>query len=180
MRNYQRTSTSIFISHFALTPEPLVRLSRNFVLRILYTRGNFSPIVPKKCLWSGGPSSLQMAYCSGTEEHIPSRWSFATIRAPPSLWFWSFGERSSLPMTTCKGREEAGSSGWSLATIPAPPSPWFWSSGEPSSLQMTICKGMEEHRGGQIIQMIICNNPCSSVPLILVIRRTVLFVNDHL
>ena len=28
--------------------------------------------------------------------------------------------------------------------------------------------------------MIICNNPCSSVPLILVIRRTVLFVKNHL
>ena len=158
MRNYQRTLTSIFICHFALTPEPLVRLSRNFVLRILYTKGNFSPIVPKKCSSSGGPSSLQMTNCSGTEEHIPSRWSFATIRAPPSLWFWSFGGQSSLQMTICKGTEEAGSSGWSFATIPAPPSPCFWSSGEPSSLQMTICKGTEEHEGRQIIRMIICKS----------------------
>ena len=106
MRDYQRTSTSLFIGYFALTPEPLVRLSRNFVLRILYTRGrsgmNF--IQPKKC----------------------------------------------------------------------------WSSGGPSSLQMTICKGTEEHRRGWVIQMVICNNPCSSVPLILVIWRTVLFANDHL
>ena len=34
--------------------------------------------------------------------------------------------------------------------------------------------------GGRIIQMIICNNLCSSFPLILVIWKTVLFVNDHL
>ena len=33
--------------------------------------------------------------------------------------------------------------------------------------------------GGQIIQMIICNNPCSSVPLFLVIVGTVLFANDQ-
>ena len=79
-----------------------------------------------------------------------------------------------------KRTEEAGSSRWSFATIPAPPSPLFWSSGEPSSLQMTICKGIQEHGGGWIIWMIICNNPCSYVPLILVIWRTVLFVNDHL
>ena len=37
---------------------------------------------------------------------------------------------------------------------------------------MTICKGTEEHRGGRIIQMVICNNPCSSIPSILVIWRT--------
>ena len=43
-----------------------------------------------------------------------------------------------------------------------------------------ICKGTEEHGGGQIIQMVICNNPCLSVPLILVIWRTVLFASDHL
>ena len=55
-----------------------------------------------------------------------------------------------------------------------------WSSGGPSSLQMTIYKGTEEHGGGQIIQMVICNNPCLSVPLILVIWRTVLFASDHL
>ena len=45
---------------------------------------------------------------------------------------------------------------------------------------MTTCKGMEEHRGGRIIQMVISNNPCSFVPLTLVIWRTVLFANDHL
>ena len=55
-----------------------------------------------------------------------------------------------------------------------------WSSGGPPSLKKTICKGREEHGGGRIIQMVICNNPCSSVPLILVIFRTVLFANDHL
>ena len=44
-----------------------------------------------------------------------------------------------------------------------------WSSGGPSSLQMTICKGTEEHRGGRIIQMVIFNNPRSSIPLILFI-----------
>ena len=54
------------------------------------------------------------------------------------------------------------------------------SSGGPSSLQMTICKWKEEHGGGRIIQKVICNNPCSSIPLILVIWRTVLFANDHL
>ena len=36
-----------------------------------------------------------------------------------------------------------------------------------SSLQITICKGTEEYGGGRIIRMIICNHPCSSVPLIL-------------
>ena len=55
-----------------------------------------------------------------------------------------------------------------------------WSSRGPSSLQMTICKGTEEHGGGRTIQMVICNNPCSSVPLIFVIWRTVLLANDHL
>ena len=55
-----------------------------------------------------------------------------------------------------------------------------WSSGGPPSLQMTICKGMEEHSGGPITQMVICNNPCSFVPLTLVIWRTVFFANDHL
>ena len=107
MHNYQRTSTSMFIGHFALTPEPLVRLSWNFVLRILHTMcmsgANFSPIWPKKC----------------------------------------------------------------------------WSSGGLSFLQMTICKGTDEHGGGQIIQMVSCNNPCSSIPLIMVIWRTVLFANYY-
>ena len=54
---------SLFIYHFALTPELLVRLSWNFVLGILYIRGrsgaNFSPIGPKKYWSSGGSSSLQ-------------------------------------------------------------------------------------------------------------------------
>ena len=112
MRNYQRTLTSIFICHFALTPEPLVRLSWNFVLIILYTRGrsgaNFSPIQPKKCWSSRGQFSLQMTICKGKEEAGSSRWSFATIPAPPSPWFWSFGEPSSLQMIICKGTEEQG------------------------------------------------------------------------
>ena len=47
-------------------------------------------------------------------------------------------------------------------------------------MQMTIYKGIEEHGGGRIIQMVICNNPCSPVPLILVILRAVLFANDHM
>ena len=59
----------------------------------------------------------------------------------------------------------------------APPSLWFWSSEGQSSLQMTICKGTEKHGGGRIIQIIICNNPCSSIPLILVIWSTVLYAN---
>ena len=51
MRHNQLTSMPMFISHFALTPEPLVRLSWNFVLRILYMRGRsgvyLSPIRQK-------------------------------------------------------------------------------------------------------------------------------------
>ena len=38
-----------------------------------------------------------------------------------------------------------------------------------------LWKGTEEHGGACIILMIICNNSCFSVPLILVIWRTVLF-----
>ena len=85
----------MFIGHFALTPEPLVRLSWNFVLRNLYTRGrssaNFSPIRPKNvchredrplCKW---PFAKERR---STKEDGSSRWSFATIHAPPSLWFY--------------------------------------------------------------------------------------------
>ena len=52
LHNYQRTSTLMFISHFALTPEQLV-----------WSGANFSPIRPKKYWSSGGPSSLQMIVC---------------------------------------------------------------------------------------------------------------------
>ena len=103
MHNYQCTSTSMFIGHFALTPEPLVRLSWNFVLRILYTRGRVS----------GNISPSDQKNVGHLEDH-------------------------------------------------------------------PLCKGMEEHRGGRIIQMVICNNLCSSIPLILAIWRTVFFENNHL
>ena len=91
----------MFIGYFALTPEPLVRLSRNFVLRILYTssRSGANFIRPKKCWSSRGPSSLQMTICKGMEEHGEGR----IIRAPSSPWFWPSGGQSSLQLTICKG-----------------------------------------------------------------------------
>ena len=85
---------------------------------------------PKLCFYCPilrhcGPSSLQMTICKRTEEAGSSRWSFATIRATPSLWFWSSEGQSSLQTTICKGTKEARSSGWSFATIPAPPPLWL-------------------------------------------------------
>ena len=65
--NYHCTSTSMFIGHFALTPETLVRLSWNFVLRILHTidrsGANFSPI-------------QQKAFCH-PEDRPLCKWPFA-------------------------------------------------------------------------------------------------------
>ena len=43
-----------------------------------------------------------------------------------------------------------------------------------------LCKGTEKQGGGRIIQMKICSNSYNSVPLILVILRTILFANHHL
>ena len=137
MRNYQHTSTSMFIGHFALTPEPLVRWGWNFVLRIFHTRGrygaNFSPIRPKKW-WSSGPSSLQMTICKRTEEYEGGRIIQMVICNNPCSsipLILPSDEQSSLQTTICRGTEEARSSGWSFAKMLLP---WFWSSGGPSSL----------------------------------------------
>ena len=43
-----------------------------------------------------------------------------------------------------------------------------------------LCKGTKKQGGGRIIQMKICSNSYNSVPLILVILRTILFANHHL
>ena len=45
-----------------------------------------------------------MTICKGAEEAGSCRWSFATIRAPPSLWFWSSEVQSSLQITFAKER----------------------------------------------------------------------------
>ena len=65
--NYQRTS--MFIGHFALTPEPLVRLSWNFVFIILHTRGRSAPSNPKNV---GHPEDC--SFC---------KWPFAKERRRP-------------------------------------------------------------------------------------------------
>ena len=168
MRNYQRTSTSMFIDHFALSPQLLVCLRWDFVLRILSTSGrsgaNFSPggrIIQKvicKNPWSSIPLVLVIwRTVLFANDHLQRNRGGQIIQILPL----DFGHQENRPIwkrpfaKERKSTEEAGSSGWSFATIPAPPSPCFWSSGEPSSLQMTICKGREEHGGGQIIRMII-------------------------
>ena len=108
MCNYQRTSTSRFICHFALINSNIWSVWAEILYWILHTRSRsgakFNPIRPKHC----------------------------------------------------------------------------WSSGGPSSLQMTLFT--EEHGGGLIIQMVICDILCSSIPLILMLAiwRTVLFAKDHL
>ena len=56
----------------------------------------------------------------------------------------------------------------------------FWSKKSSlglSSLQMTNNDQNQRDVRRRIIQMVICNNPCCSVPLILVVVGTVLFAN---
>ena len=123
MHNYQRTSTSMFIGHFALTPEPLVCLSWNFVLgSSILGAGRVRISAPCDQKNVGHPEESPLCKWSfakerrSTEVAGSSRWSFATICAPLSLWFWSSREPSSLQMTICKkewrSTEEAGSSEW--------------------------------------------------------------------
>ena len=103
MRNYQRTSTSMFIGHFALTPE---------------------------------------------------RWSiWAEI-----LYWGSYILRLGLVRISAQSDQK--------------------NVGYPED--RPLCKGTEKQGGGRIIQMKICSNSYNSVPLILVILRTILFANHHL
>ena len=127
---------SMFIGHFALTPEPLVRLSWNFVLRIPYTRGRSgaNPIRPKNV---GHPEDRPL--CKGTEEHEGRR---------------------IIQMIICN-----------ILCSSVPLILVIWKS------VLFANDHLQRNGGGRIIQMIICNNFYSSVPLILVIRRTVLFAN---
>ena len=55
-----------------------------------------------------------------------------------------------------------------------------WSFAKRTVLQMTKSNGTKEQELLQMIIQMIQPPTCSSVPLILVIRRTVLFANDHL
>ena len=103
MRNYQHTSTSMFIGHFALTPE---------------------------------------------------RWSiWAEI-----LYWGSYILRLGLVRISAQSDQK--------------------NVGYPED--RPLCKGTEKQGGGRIIQMKICSNSYNSVPLILVILRTILFANHHL
>ena len=103
MHNYQHTSTSMFIGHFALTPE---------------------------------------------------RWSiWAEI-----LYWGSYILRLGLVRISAQSDQK--------------------NVGYPED--RPLCKGTEKQGGGRIIQMKICSNSYNSVPLILVILRTILFANHHL
>ena len=128
----------MFIGHFALTPEPLVRLSWNFVLRILSTRGRSgaNPIRPKNV---GHPEDRPLS--KGTEEH---------------------GGRRIIQIIICN-----------ILCSSVPLILVIWKS------VLFANDHLQRNGGGRIIQMIICNNSCSSVPLILVIRKSALFANDH-
>ena len=103
---------------------------------------------------------------------------FLAIIIPPFLYKSSFTKRTVLQMTKIKGTEEQELLQTIIWMIRPPLFLCKWSFAKRTVLTKT--KGMEEHGGGRIIPMIICNKLCSSVPLILVIWRTVLFTNDHL
>ena len=106
MRNYQRTSTSMYIGHFSLTTESLVLWAEILYWGFSILGAGLVRISAPSDQKNGGPPSLQMTICKGTEEAESSRWLSTTIHAPPFPWFWSSGEPSSLQMTICNGIEE--------------------------------------------------------------------------
>ena len=104
--NYQRTS--MFIGHFALTPERWSIWAEiwywgSYILRLGLVR--ISAQSDQKNV--GYPEDRPL--CKGTEKQGgagSSRWKFVAIPTTPSPWFWSSWEPSSLQITICKGTAE--------------------------------------------------------------------------
>ena len=110
---------------------------------------------------------------------------FVATYAPNSDFYSEIQELTQILLRISE--EKIG--GWGLCTGPfGPPRNTdepaifglFWSKKSSlglSSLQMTNNDQNQRDVRRRIIQMVICNNPCCSAPLILVVVGTVLFAN---